>query len=598
MRVEVARVCETDVLVVGAGAAASRAALAALDAGARVIIAVKRRVGQSGATNFPRKGSYGSAWQAVDGCGGADDSVELHYRDVMSAALGMADARMAWILAHEAPERLVELERWGFRLIADPEGKRPHYAGYSCFGTQPRAHGMVASPVGGHTGNMVATLATRIAGRGATIHELTAVVDLLVADGVCIGVLAIDAGGDMVAYRAGAVVLATGGAGQLFQITRIPSDVTGDGYAMALRAGAELVNMEFMQYMFTPVSGVPPAMSGPFWSLCPTVRDVSGRDILRDELPLGIAPEQVFLDRTLHYPFSARDASRWLDIAVERTIRAGRGTPRGGVLVDFSRVDVRTARRPRPQHAPPSPDIRIGDAIVEVAHGAHAVNGGIRVDEWGRTGVPGLFAAGETIGGPHGADRLGGAMLPACNVFGARAGATAADYARGVTRPPLLPDHLAPACDRLARFRHRSGMTAHEIRRALKALTTGTLVVLRTAEGLKRLLDEAQRLREELYERAAVGTPQALVGAIETENLLLVAEVMAGAALRRTESRGSHYREDHPMRDDDRWSVSQFWTLQDGVLRVARGRYRQDPGLRVQVDVADEPVGTGRASRR
>jgi len=581
------RVYDTDVLVVGAGAAASRTALAAVQAGARTTIAVKKRVGQSGATNYPRKGPYGSAWQAVDGCSGSDDSPEVHYRDIMAAALGMADARMAWTLANEAPERLLELERWGFTLIADPEGRCPHYSGYSCFATQPRAHGMAADPVGGHTGNMVATLALRFTNQGAVIHEGTVVLDLLIEDGACVGALAIDANGELVAYRTGAVVFATGGARQMFLVNVTPGDITGDGYAMALRAGADLVNMEFMQHTFRPVSGQPPSMAGPYWSLNPVVRDSTGEDILRTALPPGVAPEQVYLERTLHYPFSSRDNSKWLDIAVQRAIRAGRGTPRGGVLVDFSDVDPASARQPRPQHAPPSAKVELGDPIIEVTQGGGTVNGGIRVDEWGQSTVPGLFAAGETIAGPHGADRLGGGMLPACNVFGTRAGQRAAEYARGIGRAAISAGVVAASVARLNRFDRGSGTTAAGIRRRLKELASATLIVLRHPDGLRLMLGEVDRLRHELHERVSILTPQTLVHALETENLLLVAEVMGRAALLRTESRGSHYREDCPERDDRRWLASIFWKLEDGRLVPTLGRYRQDPGSSAQVERLD-----------
>ena len=302
---------------------------------------------------------------------------------------------------------------------------------------------MAADARGGHTGNMVATLARRFTAHGVEVHEHTTVLDLLLENGACVGALALDADGRTVAYRAGAVVLATGGAGQMFPVNTAPGEVTGDGYAMALRAGAQLVNMEFMQYMVRVIAGRPPDLGGPFWSLGPVIRDSAGEDVLRAALPAGVGAEDVYLQRTLHYPFSSRDHSKWLDIAIQRTIRSGRGTARGAVLVDFSRVDPASARPARPQHRPPAPRVAIGDPLIEVTHAAHAINGGIRVDEWGQSTVPGLFAVGETIAGPHGADRLGGGMLAACNVFGARAGPRAAEYARGIGRAPMTSELLA-----------------------------------------------------------------------------------------------------------------------------------------------------------
>ena len=595
-RAVIGRVHETDVLVVGAGAAASRTALAAAQAGARTTIAVKKRLGQSGATNYPRKGPYGSAWQAADGCGGPDDSPEVHYRDIMTAALGMADARMAWTLAHEAPERLLELEGWGFQLIGDPDERRRHYTGYSCFASQPRAHGMAADARGGHTGNMVATLARRLTAHGVEVHEHTMVLDLLLENGACVGALALDADGRTVAYRAGAVVLATGGAGQMFPVNTAPGEVTGDGYAMALRAGAQLVNMEFMQYMVRVIAGRPPDLGGPFWSLGPVIRDSAGEDVLGAALPAGVGAADVYVQRTLHYPFSSRDHSKWLDIAIQRTIRSGRGTARGAVLVDFSHVDAASARPARPQHRPPAPRVAIGDPLIEVTHAAHAINGGIRVDEWGQSTVPGLFAVGETIAGPHGADRLGGGMLAACNVFGARAGPRAAEYARGIGRAPITSALLAGPLGRLDRFKPGTPTSWQPARRALRSMAAATLVVLRSAAGLETMRGEARRLRDALPEGADLLTPRTSVHALETENLLLVAETMAGAALLRRESRGSHFREDYPERDDPRWLVNILWTLEGGELVPSIGRYRQDPSSPVQVEWRPGPVVRGHAT--
>ena len=581
---KIERVYDTDVLVVGAGAAGSRTALAAVHAGARTTMVVKKRIGRSGATNYPRRGPYGSAWQAADGCGGPGDSPDVHCADIMTAALGMADARMAWTLAHEAAERLLELEEWGFELIADPEGRRRHYSGYSCFASQPRAHGMMADSLGGHTGNMVATLARRFTTQGVEVHEYTTVLDLLVEEGACVGALAVDTDGGTVAYRTGAVVLATGGAGQMFPVNTAPGEMTGDGYAMALRAGAELVNMEFMQYMVRPIWGRPPVTGGPFWSLEPVVRDAAGEDVLRAALPSGVDAEQVYLERTLHYPFSSRDSSKWLDLAIQRTIRSGGGTARGAVLVDFSHVDPASVRRPRPQHRPPSAQVELGDPVIEVTHAAHAINGGIRVDEWGQSTVPGLFAVGETIAGPHGADRLGGGMLAACNVFGARAGTRAAEYARGIGRARLSAELLAAPAARICRASPGSGTSWMQARRDLRTLAASTLVALRGATGLGSMREEVKRLRHALDEGVDVLTRKTWVHALETDNLLLTAEVMTGDALLRQESRGSHFREDYPERDDRRWLANIFWKMEDGEPVPTVGRYRQEPSSPVQVE--------------
>jgi fumarate reductase (CoM/CoB) subunit A len=419
------------------------------------------------------------------------------------------------------------------------------------------------------------------------VHGDTSVVDLLVRDGACVGALATDADGQLLAYRTGAVVLATGGASQMFPLSTTPGEITGDGYGMAFRAGAELINLEFMQYMWRPVHGTPPSLGGPFWSLNPVVRGADGRDLLAATLPRGVTAEQACHDRTLHYPFSSRDQSKWLDIAAQRALRAGLGTPRGGVLVDFSAVDPSRAAPPRAQHIPPAPAIALGDPVVEVAHAAHAINGGILVSEHGQSSLPGLFAVGETIGGPHGADRLGGGMLAACNVFGARAGRRAAEHAAAAARVAATPDVLAPALARLASFRGGSAVTWGEIRRELKSLTAATLLVVRDGAGLSRAVERARELRLEALPRAAAGSPTTVGYLLETENLLLTAELMARAALAREESRGSHFREDFPEQDDKRWLVNLLWRSDGGEPTWRRARYRQDPDAPAQIEAAD-----------
>ena len=354
--------------------------------------------------------------------------------------------------------------------------------------------------------------------------------------------------------------------------------------------------MEFMQYMVRVIAGRPPDLGGPFWSLSPVIRDSAGEDVLRAALPAGVAAEDVYLQRTLHYPFSSRDHSKWLDIAIQRAIRSGRGTARGAVVVDFSRVDPASARPARPQHRPPAPRVAIGDPLIEVTHAAHAINGGIRVDEWGQSTVPGLFAVGETIAGPHGADRLGGGMLAACNVFGARAGPRAAEYARGIGRAPMTAELLAGPLGRLHRFQPGTRTSWRPARRALRARAAATLVALRSAAGLEAMRGEAGACGTPSTEGADMLTPRTAVHALETENLLLVAEAMAGAALLRRESRGSHFREDYPERDDGRWLVNILWTLEGGELVPSLGRYRQDPTSPVQLERRPGPAAPAHAT--
>ncbi len=567
----VTRTISTDVLIVGAGGAALRAALAAGEAGARVTIVVKGRVGRSGATVSPD--SPAVAWQVADGCAGDDDSPEVHARNILDAGLGMADPALAHLLAIETIEETARLEGWGLRFIPDPARPAHHYSGYSCFGDRPRAHG-IANSGAGHAGDVVRVLLEQLRRRPPEMHEEVTISDLIVADGRCAGAVGLGPAGEVFVYQAGAVVLAAGGARQIFpqEPGRTRIDTTGDSYAMALRAGAELANLEFTQYMLHPVPPFPVVAPGVFWALCPTLRNRHGDEALAPYLPPGVTARDVMRQRTEHYPFSTRDQSRWLDLAFASELRAGRGTAEGGLYLDFSAVNPVTFEPSRPQHVPEdcSRPIKLPARLVQVRPAAHAVNGGVLIDARAASSLPGLFAVAEAAAGPHGADRLGGCMVSNGQVFGARAGRFAAEHAADCRGLPLPAGALEPA---LARLR-RSGGGRHdpdEVLARLQAATGRHLVVLRHQSGLTTLLERIRELEEELPAPGAEAAPARRRRILEVANAITTAGLMAEAARSRTESRGSHYREDFPRQDDAHWRTCLVFH-HDGAMTRTRTR--------------------------
>lgn len=560
----------TDVLVIGGGGAACRAAIATHDAGARVIVALKGSFLASGATVAPGRGV---AWQAADECSGPDDSPEVHYRNILDAGLGMADPRLARLVAYEVLERMAELEAWGLHFAPDPQGRKRHFTAYSCFGDQPRAHSIMNSGHG-HAGDIVVVLGRQMAQRGIPLHEGMLISDLVVCDGACVGALGLAADGRTVFYRAGAVVLAAGGARQAFPPSGPLIDTTGDGYAMALRAGAELANMEYAQFMlhFVPAGASVQVVGSP-WALYPTVRNALGEDALARYLPAGVSAEEALWARTLHAPFSTRDASGWLDVAIASEALAGRGSPEGALWLDFSAVDLARFVPSRPMHLPEDAhrSVVLPEQPLLVRSEAHAINGGVLIDERGASSVPGLYAAGEVAAGPHGADRLGGGMVTNCQVFGARAGRYAAEYARGTGHGELPRDAqqgaLGEALARLAP-QPRDGEAVEDVLGDLQAATGRHLMVVRDAAGLEALLGAINALEGERLPRAHAQSTAERRRRVEVASSLTVARLMATAALRRTESRGSHFRRDYPARDDARWGASIVLTLRDGELRT------------------------------
>ncbi len=555
----------TDVLVVGGGGAACRAAVAAHDAGAQSILVVKGQLGSSGATVAPGRGA---AWQAADACSSGEDSPDVHFRNILDAGLGMADPRLARILAYEVLERMEELEEWGLRFVPDPTGKKPHFSAYSCFADQPRAHCILNSGHG-HAGEIVMVLRRQMEMRDIEVHQNVFVTDLIVEAGECIGALALGPDGEVIAYRAGAVVLGTGGARQIFPTEeQHVIDTTGDGYAMALRAGAELANMEYAQFMLHLHPRLSVQVPGSLWALFPKLRDRNGEDALTPYLPPGVSKERVMYERTLHFPFSSRDTSKWLDIAIANEIRAARGTPEGGLILDFSEVDLSTYRPSRPNHIPEdyNKPVVLPKGRVQVGSRAHAINGGTRIDDRAETTLHGLFACGEVAAGPHGADRLGGGMLTNCQVFGARAGKFAARCALNAGGRDLAPENVALPLARLRRH-GRGKRSAKVMLGVLQQMTGNNLMVLRNAKGLQNLIARIQELTVEWLPQVATNDVYSLRRAIEVENSLLTAELMARAALMRQESRGSHYREDYPRQNDNAWRVSIVLRLEERQLR-------------------------------
>lgn len=533
----------TDVLVIGGGGAACRAALAAADAGARVLLASKRPPAKAGATSYPvaEMAGYNAGDPAV--CG----DVEKHYSDILEAGQGMADPQLAAILAARAPQTIRRLEAWGVPFEKEDDG---YYVFKSCFSNSPRTH-----VIRGHGEPIIRAMMRQIALRSQiTILDDAVILGLLQNGDGCCGAWGYRTDGTRLTICAGAVVLATGGGSQIFEKNLNPADVTGDGYRMAFEAGAELVNMEFMQIGIGFSHPVTNIFNGYIWEGKPILRNACGQEFLPAALPEGITGAEVMHEHRRHFPFSTSDNAKYLEIAIQREISEGRGTKNGGVLADLRHMeDAWVAALPddcgihhmwpiaRQHMLEKGADLL--KSPVEICCFAHAVNGGVRIDQNAGSTVPGLYAAGETAGGPHGADRLGGNMMVTCQVFGEIAGCSAAQYAMRRRSAAKTAEKQDPGQELL----HKSLDTAACLDR-LHACTQRYLLVNRTQAGLQTVLQTVRDLEREL-----AGAPD--MDAIHLENAalqseLFTAKVMAFAALQRKESRGSHHRADWPQKDE------------------------------------------------
>jgi succinate dehydrogenase/fumarate reductase flavoprotein subunit len=561
----------SDVLVIGGGSAASRAALEAKKAGAEVLMVMKGEYGKCGTSAF--RVAELAGFNVADGQIDSRDNPDEHLKDVLVAGLGMCDQKLARILVDDALRTVPDLEELGVRF--EREGSR-YLTTTGCFATRPRMH-----IIKDHAVPIVQALKRGIEKLGVTVLENVMIIRLIVQAGICVGAVGIDRAGELYQFRAKAVVLGAGGAGQLFAMNLNPPDITGDGYALGLDAGAELINMEYMQAGFGLVW--PVKMTFNSWNLVlrPKLSNSLGREFLHLYLPKGVSQDACYDDRMRHYPFSTRDRSCFMDIAVKKEIESGRGTEHRGVFLDYRSAEKKDIQaNPSAAGAMKLWDIfrkyllqrghDPGEKLLQISCFGHAINGGLKIDEWARTTVKGLWAAGECAGGPHGADRLGGNMLLTCQVFGTRAGKSAANEARQSKLHEFGDDILKEIEYNLSAISSRKGSIPpaslkHRLQRAMER----NILVIKSEKGLKGNLRELEGIKNDLTEEVLVGSPADVWAVFELRNLLLVGEAISQAALQREESRGSFYREDFPQQVDNRF-------LRISVSRKVNGETKTD----------------------
>ncbi|RKT53338.1 fumarate reductase/succinate dehydrogenase flavoprotein subunit [Saccharothrix australiensis] len=573
-----------DVLVIGAGGAGLRAAIEARENGMRTAVLCKSLFGK--AHTVMAEGGIAAAMGNVN----AGDNWQVHFRDTMRGGKFLNNWRMAELHAREAPDRVWELETYGalFDRTGDGRISQRNFGGHE----YPRlAH------VGDRTGlELIRSLQQKVVSlqqedfaatgdyesRLRVFQEFT--VTDLVQDGGAAGVGAGRGGriagafgywresGRFVLFEAPAVVLATGGIGKSFKVTSNSWEYTGDGHALALRAGASLINMEFVQ--FHPTGMVwPPSVKGILVTESVrgdggVLRNSDGKRFMFDYIP------EVFKDK---YADNEGEADRWyadpdhnrrppellprdeVARAINSEVKAGRGTEHGGVFLDVStRLPAEEIKRRLPSmhhQFKELADVDITAQPMEVGPTCHYVMGGVQVDpDTGASSVPGLFAAGEVSGGMHGSNRLGGNSLSDLLVFGRRAGEGAAAYVTGLADRPVCSAEAVAEAERvaLAPFAGEGGENPYTLHVELQQAMNDLVGIIRRAEemeeALRRLADLGRRARSLTVEGHRQFNPGWHL-ALDLRNMLLVSECVARAALLRTESRGGHTRDDHPGMD-------------------------------------------------
>lgn len=475
------------------------------------------------------------------------DSWEAHFKDTVVGGAWINNQRLVEVLVKEAPDRILDLEEYGAVFDRTPEGKimqRP-------FGKQTYRRTCYAADRTGH--EIMVTLIEEVRRRDIEIMDEVFVTNLLLTDGKVAGAFAIDfKTGNFLVFRAKATILASGGSGRIYKITSNAAQDTGDGYAIGYRAGAKLVDMEMVQ--FHPTGMVYPE---------------SARGRLVTE---GVRGEGGMLLNSKGERFMKRYAPEKMELAgrdvvaraIATEILEGRGTKHGGVYLDVSHLPAHIIEERLPTMLRQFLDVGVDmrKEPVEVAPTAHHFMGGLVINENAETTLKGLYAAGEVAGGIHGGNRLGGNALADTQVFGKRAGENAAKYA---LKNGLLHVDKAQIEREIEKaqvfFERKEGVRPPEVRERLANLMWDKVGIFRTGQQLQEAVVEIERMKKEILPCLYVMNSHTRynkewIEALEIENMLCVAEMVAKAALMREESRGAHFRRDFPKTDNKNWFVN------------------------------------------
>lgn len=528
MKIKSPTVINTDVLIIGGGIAGLRAAIEARKQGVDVLLVSRTRAGYSN-NSVVSKGGFCAACPMSN----AEDTPEIHFQDTISAGRFINDPKLVEVMVYGIEQQIYDLEQFGVNF-RKKEGK------FDVFGPLPgHSFARMFCVESGNGAGITLPLRHYAINIGIRFIEGITITRLLKTDEIVTGAIGINKTDEVLLFGAGATVLASGGLGQLFLRTDNTPDATGDGYALAYEAGVPLIDMEFVQYYPTRrvAHNAGPGVTGALYEgialIGGVMKNSLGEDILEK---YGIQDPRAM----------TRDM---VSRAIMTEITEGRDI-NGGVIIDYTAASRNVLERLGPLFIAEKNREQL---IFPVAPVAQYAMGGVEIDENARTNLAGLYAAGEICGGVHGANRLGGNSLTECLVFGTIAGKNAARGAQKYSRPTPSQRKISIERERLNNIMSATGdEIIAKILLSLKKTTWHKAGIIRNKENLQEALLQIRSLRSRA-KKISLSDKQNLSQAFTAKNMLITAEIICKAALKRTESRGAHYRTDHAKEGDEKW---------------------------------------------
>jgi fumarate reductase (CoM/CoB) subunit A len=545
---------QTDVLVVGSGIAGLKVTMELAKHGKNVMMVTKTQL-CSGSSFFPLKASLGT--QVTKN----EEDKEVFLQDIEDVSHNMQDREMAKIYIDEIQDRVAEYEEIGIEPYKLPDDRKACFANHSRTIYMLRDWNKIRENVKDILENYP----------NVTLMERTEVISLLKKNGKAVGAFVLDHHNELLLVRAKAVVLASGGFGNIYKHNLNPNDVDGAGHILALEAGASLVNMEFIQF----IPGFTKPKYKTLWgehtlNYCKDFVDQDGNSILDKVLPEGLSKEECLEVRSTHGPFTNSLPSKYFDIAMMKEIIETKSEA-GFELIFDEKIykderDFYTIYLSWLQER----GVNLITDRVKIAPFAHAANGGVKVDSYGRTGVQGLYAIGELAGGIEGANRLGGNSTGACMVFGKRAAQDCLSYLAENEMEAIDVDHelttLVQSISHFSNGAESSSLSPKEVMEEVREIMWFHGNVIRNENDLQSAIEKIEGLKSCYNMELYVNTETDRKSAFKARNFLILSQLLLKAMLERKESRGAHYREDYPC-EDEKYNKRQFISLNNGEIK-------------------------------